>query len=173
MPRFLVSNADLFASLKTNKQACEVFNNYLMHKFELFHQKFKMIELLENKWQLYKSRLRKKCFRKNSFSLSNYRIYGLGCENTRKPYFWIRSVSFWDVENIQKGGSSCLRAGAWDDYANLAKIHRQWWLFVRIYSVIKTLILAGSNLSLCLSASIFRSLYLKYPPWTHIFHWLR
>lgn len=39
--------------------------------------------------------------------------------------------------------------GVGDDYADLAKIHRQWWLFVRICFVIKKLISTGS-----ISASI-------------------
>lgn len=47
-----------------------------------------------------------------------------------------------------KGGPSCLWVG--DDYVNLAKIHRQWWLFVRICFVIKKLISSDS-----ISVSVF------------------
>lgn len=44
---------------------------------------------------------------------------------------------------VLKDGRSCPRVGAGDDYADLAKIHRQW-LFVRICFVIKKLISPGS-----------------------------
>lgn len=63
----------------------------------------------------------------------------LGSPSFRSDWWGLGMFRF-----IQKGGPSCLRAGAEDDYVNRAKIHRQWWLFVRICFVIKKLIFTGS-----------------------------
>lgn len=54
---------------------------------------------------------------------------------------------------VARDGRSCPRVGAGDDYADLAKIHRQW-LFVRICFGIKKLISTGS-FSVSTSVSAF------------------
>lgn len=59
--------------------------------------------------------------------------------SVRWRFVWIRSER-WTITT---------EGGVGDDYADLAKIHRQWWLFVRICFVIKKLISTGS-----ISASI-------------------
>lgn len=62
-----------------------------------------------------------------------------------------------------KGERSHLRVGAGDDYVDLAKIHRQRWLFVRICFVIKKLISTGVILVLIyLSAHRFCLLCLLF-----------
>lgn len=71
-----------------------------------------------------------------------------------------------------KGGHSHLgREGG--DYVDLAKIHSQWWLFVRICFIIKKLISPGSILvSVCGSAFLFllSALFILYSVFFNLNH---
>lgn len=49
----------------------------------------------------------------------------------------------WQSGSLLKGGPSHQQVGDADDYVNHYKIHRQWWLFVRICFVIEKLISYG------------------------------
>lgn len=49
----------------------------------------------------------------------------------------------WLSGSLLKGAPSCQQVGDADDYVNRNKIHRPWWLFVRICFVIEKLISFG------------------------------